>query len=161
MEDEVLVTSICTFLEEQEQELLNDRFREELKKSDRLEISVGFCSYESLRELEKLILQMNIKKVCVILGMYYFNGFPEPLHKFTLEMNERWMKAGIGEIRLVHAWKYHVKLYCFFRNNQIFSAIFGSPNLSFLTERPVNHKAQKEMACLIKEPKNSQVFQNI
>ncbi|AHC40119.1 hypothetical protein OVS_00645 [Mycoplasma ovis str. Michigan] len=137
MEDQFLFTNIYPLLEELEQELLNDRFREELNKSDQIEIVVGFCSHKSLRELDALIFQKKIKRVCLILGMYYFNGIPESLHDLVLEINEKWRKAGIGEIRLVHAWKYHVKLYCFFKNNQIFSAIYGSPNLSFLFNREV------------------------
>lgn len=89
MGEKVLVTNICPALEETDQELINDRFREELKKSDRLEISVGFGSNKSLKELEELIFQMNIKKVCVILGMYYFDGIPKALHKLALEINEK------------------------------------------------------------------------
>ncbi|AHC40109.1 hypothetical protein OVS_00590 [Mycoplasma ovis str. Michigan] len=158
MEGQFLCTEICPFLEEWEQELLNDRFRKELNKSDQLEIAVGFGSYKSLKELDILISRKKIKKVCLILGMYYFNGISESLHKFVLEINEKWRKAGIGEIRLVYSCKYHGKIYCFFKNNQIFSAIFGSPNLSFLTEKWDNDSDQKEMAMLINNPKTLNKF---
>ncbi|AHC40113.1 hypothetical protein OVS_00615 [Mycoplasma ovis str. Michigan] len=152
MENKLFLTNVCSFLEGWEQELLNYRFREELNKSDQIEIAVGFCSHKSLRELDALIFQKRIKRVCLILGMYYLNGIPESLHKLALEINERWMRAGIGEIRLVHSCKYHGKLYCFFKNNQIFSAIFGSPNLSFLTETWFNNQDQHEMAFITNNP---------
>ncbi|AHC40102.1 hypothetical protein OVS_00550 [Mycoplasma ovis str. Michigan] len=158
MEDQFLCTEICPFLEEWEQELLNDRFRKELNKSDQLEIAVGFGSYKSLKELDILISRKKIKKVCLILGMYYFNGISESLHKFVLEINEKWRKKGIGEIRLVHSWKYYGKLYCFFQKNQIFSAIYGSPNLSFLTEKWFNDPDQHEMALLTNDPKTLNKF---
>ncbi|AHC40126.1 hypothetical protein OVS_00680 [Mycoplasma ovis str. Michigan] len=147
VEEKFLGTNICPLLEWGEQESLNDCFRRELNKSDRLEIAVGFCSYRSLKELEKLVLQGNIRNVCVILGMYYFDGLLSSLYELVLEINERWSKLGIGEIRLVHSCKYHGKLYCFYRKNRIVSAIIGSPNLSFLVERQV-YPSQHEIALL-------------
>ncbi|AHC40146.1 hypothetical protein OVS_00780 [Mycoplasma ovis str. Michigan] len=147
MENKFFLTNTCPLLQKWEQGLLNDRFLEELNKSDQLEIAVGFCSHKSLRALDTLIFRKKIKKVCVILGMYYFNGIPESLYELVLEINEKWRREGIGEIRLVHSCKYHGKLYCFYRNNRIISAIIGSPNLSFLIKEQVG-PAQHEIALL-------------
>ncbi|PYC99562.1 NgoFVII family restriction endonuclease [Microbacterium esteraromaticum] len=73
----------------EEDETIEDRFIEEVKKSDQLEFAVGFVSYKSLRELDKLVTQQNIKNVSLILGMYFFNGFPKELLKLTLEINDK------------------------------------------------------------------------
>ncbi|AHC40140.1 hypothetical protein OVS_00750 [Mycoplasma ovis str. Michigan] len=157
VEEKFLGTNICPLLELGEQESLNDCFRRKLNKSDRLEIAAGFCSRRSLKELERLVLQVNIRNVCVILGMYYFDGWSQSLHKLALEINDRWRKWGIGEIRLVHSCKYHGKLYCFYRNNKISSAIIGSPNLSFLIEKQFE-PAQHEIALLTKNPRTLKNF---
>lgn len=135
MHNEWLYSSIWPLLTREEDETIEDRFIEEVKKSDQLELAVGFVSYKSLRELDKLVTQQNIKNVSLILGMYFFNGFPEELLKLTLEINDKWQKSGIGEIRVINSFRYHGKLYCFLKNHEVYSTIIGSPNLSFLTTK--------------------------
>ncbi|PYC99536.1 hypothetical protein B4U78_016440, partial [Microbacterium esteraromaticum] len=44
-------------------------------------------------------------------------------------------KSGIGEIRIIHSFRYHGKLYCFLKSNEVNSAMIGSPNLSFLASK--------------------------
>ena len=90
--------------------------------------------------------------------MYYFDGLPKWLYELALEINERWRQFGIGEIRLVHSCKYHGKLYCFYRNNKISSAIIGSPNLSFLVENQVDGPDQHEIALLTNNPRTLKKF---
>ncbi|AHC40159.1 hypothetical protein OVS_00855 [Mycoplasma ovis str. Michigan] len=153
-----LVLVFVLYWEKGNKKSFNDCFRRELNKSDRLEIAVGFCSHKSLKELERLVLQGAIKNVCVILGMYYFDGLPKWLYELALEINERWRQFGIGEIRLVHSCKYHGKLYCFYRNNKISSAIIGSPNLSFLVENQVDGPDQHEIALLTNNPRTLKKF---
>ena len=71
MKDQAIWTKLRPSSDREKTEPLNYCFTSELSRSDRLEIAVGFCSYKSLLELERLILQKKIKKVCLILGMYY------------------------------------------------------------------------------------------
>ena len=96
--------------------------------------------------------------MCLILGMYYFNGMFKSLHSLALRLNREWKEAGIGEIRLIHSGKYHGKLYCFFRNNQMFSAIMGSPNLSFLDEKQTDDPVQYEIASITSNPRELQDY---
>lgn len=130
----------------------NECFREELAKADRVEISVAYCSCDSLQELEKLVDEGNIKYICLILGMHFFVGFSEDSYKLVLEINEKWVKRGMGEIRLTHSFKHHEKLYCFYKNDQIFSVMFGSPNLSFLITERMKKPKQNDMAWLSNDP---------
>ncbi|PYC99546.1 NgoFVII family restriction endonuclease [Microbacterium esteraromaticum] len=80
----------------------------------------------------------------------------------------------MGEIRITHSFKYHGKLYCFLKNDQIFSAIIGSPNLSFLKAKQDQLFNQYEIALFtnntdtlqkslnhIKSLKSSDVSKNI
>ncbi|RAO95301.1 hypothetical protein DNK47_00365 [Mycoplasma wenyonii] len=154
-DDELLCSSIWPLLTEENDKTIKDCFKEEIKKSDQLEIAVGFASCKSLLELDKLITQQNIKNVSLILGMYFLNGFPEELLQLVMEINEKWQKQGIGEIRVVFAFKNHVKLYCFLKNGEVRSAIIGSPNLSFLTDQETIWPKwrQYEMAYLTHNPK--------
>ncbi|RAO94899.1 hypothetical protein DNK47_02595 [Mycoplasma wenyonii] len=141
-----LYSNIQPLLVQKNQEIIHDCFKEEIQKADQLKIAVGFSSYSSLWELDKLITQHKIKNICLILGMYFFNGFPKKLFKLALAINSKWQKTGIGEIRVTYSLKYHGKLYCFIKNDQITSAILGSPNLSFLTIADQTHLKQYEIA---------------
>ncbi|WP_052304254.1 restriction endonuclease PLD domain-containing protein [Mycoplasma wenyonii] len=131
------------------QESIRECFLEELAKADEIRISVAYFSIGSLLSLDELIESSNIKKVCLILGMYGKKDFPESSYEIALSINEKWQRSGIGEIRMTKDWRYHGKLYCFLRNNQIFSAITGSANLSFLHLRKY---PQYEEAVFIEDP---------
>lgn len=174
MEERFLYSDVWPLLARKDQEIIDDCFRQEIEKSDQLAIAVGFFSYNSLRELDRLITQKDIKNVCLILGMYCNNGFPKTLFQLALSINEKWQKKGIGEIRITHSFKYHGKLYCFLKNDQIFSAIIGSPNLSFLKAKQDQLFNQYEIAIFtdntdtlqkslnhIKSLKSSDVSDNI
>lgn len=131
------------------QESIRKCFLEELAKADEIRISVAYFSIGSLLSLDELIDFLDIKRVCLILGMYNKKNFVKKAHKLALSINEKWQRSGIGEIRMTKDWRYHGKLYCFLRNNQIFSAITGSANLSFLHLRKY---PQYEEAVFIEDP---------
>ncbi|WP_274506158.1 restriction endonuclease PLD domain-containing protein [Mycoplasma wenyonii] len=88
-----------------------------------------------------------------MLGMYYFIGLQATFYKLVMQIHTKWQKKRVGEIRLVDFFKYHDKLYCFYKDGGIFATIIGSPNLSFLTK---NNKKQKprqhESGELINKP---------
>mgnify|MGYP002515246950 CR=1 FL=1 len=148
MGERFLYSDIPSLRPKEGEKTINDCFREELEKADQIEISVGFSSFLSLKELDRLVTEKNIKNISVILGMYFFNGFPKPLHQLALEINKKWKDAGIGEIRLMKSCKYHGKLYCFMKDKQVFSAIIGSANLSFLIATETTRLHQYEIALL-------------
>jgi len=104
-------------------------FNEQIAKSDRVEIAVGYVSRAALEELDYLVEKHNISSICLTIGMYFIEGMPEGSYNVARELNNKWKEAGIGEIRIVQAFKYHGKLYCFYHEGQPFSAIVGSANL--------------------------------
>lgn len=54
-----------------------DCFKKEIEKADQVEIAVGYISEESLKELDRLVREKGVSKICLNIGMYYFDGIPE------------------------------------------------------------------------------------
>lgn len=133
------------------QQTIVDCFTSELKKSDRVDISVGYVSRASLEELEALVDQNAIKNICLNIGMYYIEGMPEGSYHTALKLNKKWKESGIGEIRIVKTFKYHGKLYAFYKDGVAHSAIIGSANLGVIKLEASNRR-QYEIASITDVP---------
>ena len=139
------------------QETVIDCFREELKKADKVEIAVGYTSNASLSELEILAEDCSLKNICLIIGMYYIEGMPEGAYHTALKLNQKWMEAGIGEIRIVKAFKYHGKIFCFYKDGKPFSAIIGSANLGAIKLEASNRRQYELSALTTDEQETSEI----
>ena len=137
-------------LQEGEQSII-DCFREQSSRSDRLDIAVGYISKAALLELDSIIQEFGIQHICLNIGMYFIEGMPEGSYHVACQLNEKWQTAGIGEIRLVRAFKYHGKTYCFYKDGAVISAIVGSANLGVLKLEAANRR-QYETALLVDDP---------
>ena len=147
----LLYSNILPMATEEGQETIVDSFKEEMKKADRVEIAVGYTSNASLSELAELVEACAIKRVCLTIGMYFVEGMPEAAYHTALKIDQKWRKSGIGEIRIVKAFKYHGKLFCFFKDGKPLSAIIGSANLGAIKLEASNRR-QYEISALITEP---------
>lgn len=143
----LLYSDILPLAAEDGQQTIADCFKEQLTKADRLEIAVGYVSRASLEELDELATECNIGTVCLNIGMYYIEGMPESSYHTAVKINRKWADAGIGEIRMVRAFKYHGKIYCFYKDSEPFAAIIGSANLGVLKLEASNRR-QYELASL-------------
>lgn len=114
---------------------------------DSIDISVGYVTEASLNELEFLVEKYHIKHICLIIGMYFFDGMPERLYKKSIKLNKKWKNKNIGEIKIVTNFKYHGKIYSFCKDNKK-SVIIGSPNLSVIKPE-ASTRRQYESAILI------------
>lgn len=132
---------------EDNQVTIADCITEQIKKSDKIEIAVGYVSNVSLEELERLIDECTIKNITLIIGMYYAEGMPERTYRTAMKINEKWQENGIGEIRIVRSLQYHGKVYCFFKDDKPISAVIGSANLGVLKLEAANRR-QYESAVL-------------
>jgi len=132
------------------QETIVDCINEQIGKADLVEIAVGYISHASLDELALLVEKHRIGNVSLIIGMYYIEGMPEGSYHAAMELNRRWKEMGVGEIKLVRAFKYHGKLYCFYKDGQPFSAIIGSANLGVI-KLDANNRRQYEVAAITTE----------
>ncbi len=123
---------------EENQETVSDYFNSEVASSDAVEIAVGYISKASLDELDRIVITNNIHRVLLVIGMYYVEGMPEAMYHATVALNRKWVETGLGEIRMVRAFKYHGKLYAFYKDQQVKSAIIGSANLGVIKQEATN-----------------------
>lgn len=127
-------------------------FKTKMADAQQICIAVGYISRTSLAELERLAEKNQNRKIILIIGMYYLEGFPEKLYHQTMALAEKWKNEGRGEIRLVIPMKYHGKAYCFYRTEGqrmvAFAGIIGSANLSALKPDALTRR-QYELSCLL------------
>ena len=144
---ELLYSNILPVGIEEGQTTISDAIKSELEKSDMVEIAVGYVSKASLEELDNLVSSSNITYVCLIMGMYYIEGMPEGSYHTAIQLNEKWRQLGIGEIRVTRSFKYHGKLYSFYKDGAIRSAIIGSANLGVM-KLEANNLRQYEVSAI-------------
>lgn len=130
-----------------DQVTIDEAIKNQIEKADRIDIAVGYVSIASLEELDRLVCENNIKKIVLVIGMYYIEGMPEKTYHTALRINEKWKKLNIGEVRIVRPLKYHGKVYCFYKDNEPFSAVIGSANLGVLKLEAGNRR-QYEICSL-------------
>lgn len=144
---ELLYSNILPVGTEEGQTTISDAIKSEFEKSDMVEIAVGYVSKASLEELDNLVSSNNITYVCLIMGMYYIEGMPEGSYHTAMQLNEKWRQLGIGEIRVTRSFKYHGKLYSFYKDGAIRSAIIGSANLGVM-KLEANNLRQYEVSAI-------------
>ena len=136
------------------QDTVIDCFNNQIKEADRIEIAVGYISAASLEELALQVELCDISSVCLTIGMYYAEGMPERAYHLALRINQKWQESNIGEIRIVKPFKYHGKIYCFYRNKSPYSAIVGSANLG-VSKPEASNKRQYEIATFTDDEEES------
>lgn len=146
----LLYSNILPLGVQEGKQTIRECFAEQLEKADRVEIAVGYTSAASLEELAALTERCGISSVCLVIGMYYIEGMPERSYHIALKINQEWKEKGTGEIRLVRPFKYHGKVFCFYKNGEPFSAIIGSANLGAIKLEASNRR-QYELAVLTED----------
>lgn len=143
----LLFSNILPFEIKSGQKTIIDCFNEQMIKADRVEIAVGYTSAASIDELDHLVEQNDIKNICLTIGMYYIEGMPESVYHAAMKLNQKWQISGIGEIRIVKPFKYHGKVYCFYKDGNPISAIIGSANLGVIKLEATNRR-QYELSAI-------------
>lgn len=148
---QLLYSNILPLGTSDDQLTIIDCFKEQLAKADYVEIAVGYVSRASLEELDSLISNFNIKQICLNIGMYYIEGMPEGSYHTAIKINKKWRASRIGEIRIVRSFKYHGKIYCFYKEGIPFAVIMGSANLGVIKLEAANRR-QYEISSLTTDP---------
>ena len=146
---------------EENQETIIDCFNEQLKMADRIEIAVGYISNTSLVELDRLVDECDISEVCLNIGMYFIEGMPESAYHTAIKINEKWQDTCRGEIRIVKAFKYHGKLFCFYKDGKPFSAIIGSANLGVIKLEASNRRQYEISVITTNEQEVTEIAEHI
>lgn len=128
----ILYSNILPLAIEDGQQTVSECFRYEAAHSDSIEIATGYASKAALEELDRIVSEHNVHHISLTIGMYYADGMPEAIYHTADAVNHKWIEAGLGEIRIVRALKYHGKLYAFYKDGAPRSAIIGSANLGVI-----------------------------
>ncbi len=136
-------------------------FTEQFQHADRVDIAVGYTSSASISELESFVERYSIRQICLTIGMYYVEGMPEGAYHTALKLNQKWREEGIGEIRVVKAFKYHGKTYCFYKQGKPFSAVIGSANLGAIKLEASNRRQYEFAALTTDEAEASEIAEHI
>lgn len=147
----LLYSNILPLGTEEGQETVSNQISEEISNSDAIEIAVGYVSKASLEELDRIVTEHQIRHVILTIGMYFVEGMPEAMYHTAVAINQKWVAAGIGEIRMVRAFKYHGKLYAFYRDQQVRSAIVGSANLGVIKQEATNLRQYEVSAVTVEQ----------
>lgn len=143
----LLYSNILPLGTKEGQKTVSNQISEEISNSDAIEIAVGYVSKASLEELDRIVTEHQIRHVVLTIGMYFVEGMPEAMYHTAVAINQKWVAAGIGEIRMVRAFKYHGKLYAFYKDQQVKSAIIGSANLGVIKQEAANRR-QYEVSAI-------------
>ena len=156
---ELLYSNILPLRTTEQQRTIADCFRAQLMQADRADIAVGYVSRASLEEIDRLADELHVAHIVLTIGMYYIEGMPESAYRTAMHLNEKWMRSGVGEVRIVKSFKYHGKVYLFSKeravaeNHEVIpvSAIIGSANFGVIKPEAANLR-QYETAVLVEEP---------
>ena len=112
-----------------------DTFYGLLPQTSKLDIAVGYVSSDALIELQKVIeLNNNIRTLNLVVGMHYFDRFTKLQYDAAMHLNDFLMSNHLGGVRLVHAFRFHGKLYSYSNDKGPFAGIIGSNNLSSIVD---------------------------
>lgn len=115
-----------------------DAFETLLLSSDRMKIASGYISEESLMELKSILdfyREEKKKKFCdLIIGMHHREGFTRPQYEAAKSLGKFLEEYKLGAVRVCTAFKFHGKVYSFYKDNAPFASIMGSSNLSNMLE---------------------------
>lgn len=129
----ILYTNIPPLRTENGKDNFRNKFSDLMKQADKVEIATGYVSQDALEMLDKCIEDYHVKRIKLIVGMYYIEGMPENIYNTLLSMNKDWRSRGIGEVDIVCTFRYHGKCYLFSRNGKPFAGIIGSANLGAIS----------------------------
>lgn len=139
------------------QEKFINAFHTGMAAADRVEIATGYVSKSSLEELDLLAENLKVKTIILTIGMYCIEGIPEGTYHTAMNINEKWQTACRGEIRMVRPFKYHGKLYAFYKENKPFKAFVGSHNLGAIKLEASNIR-QYEISAMTEVSEETQAI---
>ena len=153
----ILYSNILPLMNKEGQERIADAIEREVSRADRIDIAVGYVSNSALEELDKWVEQYEVKDICLNIGMYFVEGMPELSYHTALRINKKWRELGIGEIRIIKAFKYHGKVYCFYKDGKPISAIMGSSNLGVI-KLEANNRRQYELSMITSDEEEAKEY---
>lgn len=156
--ENVIFTNVAP-LRVEENKTIKRKIKENLLKSDKIVIAVGYFSNNGLETLDKWVHEANIKNITLIGGMYSVDGIPVSVFNKIIDINFKWNQEKIGRILLVNNMNYHGKLYTFWKNEKIFKSIIGSANLGAIAPTSSTQR-QYELATTVTDSNDNEILRN-
>lgn len=115
-----------------------DAFEDLMVSADKMNIASGYISEESLMELKSILDFYNSdnqkKFLDLTIGMHHREGFTRPQYEAAKNLAVFLNEYELGAVRVCTAFKFHGKVYTFYKNDAPFASIMGSSNLSNMVE---------------------------
>jgi len=115
-----------------------DAFGNFLLESDEVKIASGYISEESLMELKSILdfyKNEDRAKLCdLTIGMHHRAGFTRPQYEAAKNLAEFLAEFELGAVRLCTSFKFHGKVFSFYKDRAPLASIMGSSNLSNMIE---------------------------
>lgn len=147
---ELLYTNLLPLRTRPGEQTFLDAFSVALAEADQLDIATGYTSKGAIMEIGQQLQARDNLKVRINLGMYYLEGMPEGIYHAAVEFSGHWQESGCGEIHVVRPFKYHGKLYVFYKNGNPFRAFIGSHNMGAIKLEGSNRR-QYELSVMTEE----------
>lgn len=100
------------------QQTIAETIKHQMELADEVRIAVGYVSAASLDELDQMVESCSIKRISLVMGMYYTEGMNERAYRRAVKLHQKWAAGKIGSVKAVLPFKYHGKVYCFYQNGQ-------------------------------------------
>lgn len=156
--ENVIFTNVAP-LRVEENKTIKRKIKENILKSDKIVIAVGYFSNNGLETLDKWIHEANIKNITLIGGMYSVEGIPVSVFNKIIDIDFKWNQEKIGRILLVNNMNYHGKLYTFWKNGRVFKSIIGSANLGAIAPTGSTQR-QYELATTVTDSNDNEILRN-
>ena len=147
---ELLYTNLLPLRTRPGNQTFLEAFAAALDEADQLDIATGYASKGAIMEMGQQLQAHDNLKVRINLGMYCFEGMPEGIYHAAMEFAGRWQESGRGEIHVVRPFKYHGKVYVFYKEGRPFRAFIGSHNLGAIKLEGTNRR-QYEVSAMTEE----------
>lgn len=98
------------------QQTIAETIKHQMELADEVRIAVGYVSAASLDELDQMVESCSIKRISLVMGMYYTEGMNERAYRRAVKLHQKWAAGKIGSVKAVLPFKYHGKVYCFYQN---------------------------------------------
>ncbi len=112
-----------------------DAFFDMFTNADTINLASGYISADSLAELHETLIRNQEKQVRIklIIGMHFFEGITRVQYDAATKLNTYLTDNDRGEVAVVKDFKFHGKMYCFYKEGVPFATIIGSSNLGDLS----------------------------
>lgn len=78
------------------QQTIAETIKHQMELADEVRIAVGYVSAASLDELDQMVESCSIKRISLVMGMYYTEGMNERAYRRAVKLHQKWAAGKIG-----------------------------------------------------------------